>query len=104
GTVKAASVDHAGRLVLVVRSADQEVRTFVRDAPRPDLNAYADRIVRVEGVLAASIDVRGRVTAVKVFAATLHDVTVLQSSVVEPETTSQHFPILTSVTQVRRLA
>src|SRR5205085_3129012 len=54
GAVKAAYVDHAGRLMLVVRNGDQEVRTFVRDAPRPDLNAYADRTVRVEGVLAAS--------------------------------------------------
>jgi signal transduction histidine kinase/CheY-like chemotaxis protein len=77
GIVHAAGIDHSGRLDLTLRTGERNVQILVRVPGITDYHSFVDSTIRAQGVLSNSIDVRGNVTAAKVFVLTARNLTVL---------------------------
>jgi signal transduction histidine kinase/ActR/RegA family two-component response regulator len=67
GVVRAAAIDHSGRLVLTVRVKDRDVEALMTGVSGRDYERYVDAEVRVRGALAASVDVHGQVAQLRMF-------------------------------------
>ncbi|MGA1992467.1 MAG: PAS domain-containing sensor histidine kinase [Bryobacteraceae bacterium] len=85
GLVRAAAIDHAGRVALVVRTLGWDVRVGVRDLSFADYRSLPDAVVRVRGVLGTSFDARGVPVSVKLWARAIRNVTVVKPAPATPD-------------------
>ncbi len=85
GDIRSVSVDRHGRPALNVYDGDHPALIQLRRGSMPGARALVDAHVRVRGVLVASMDVTGSVTAVKLLVPSLNDFAVLAPAVPAPE-------------------
>jgi signal transduction histidine kinase/CheY-like chemotaxis protein len=91
GVARSAAFDRGGRLALTLRDGGLDVLVLVRLAAGVNTRSFVDATVRVQGVLAASVDAEGAVTAARVFVPSLRDLTVLR-----PALAAEEIPVATA--------
>lgn len=80
GIVRAATTDHSGRLALSVRAGGEDIDVRVRNAGAADPVSFVDAVVRVRGVLSASVDALGNVIALNLLVPSVQDIFILTSA------------------------
>jgi len=104
GVSRSPGIDHSGRLTFTLRAGEQDIKVFVRDVAGVDYASFAERPVRVTGVLALSLDVHSAVVGMRVFVRSVREITLLTPEKAKPESEVVRLPLLTSVKQIRALA
>ncbi|MEO8099522.1 MAG: response regulator [Acidobacteriota bacterium] len=104
GVSRSPGIDHSGRLTFTLHTGDQDIKVFVRNVAGVDYASFADRPIRVAGVLALSMDVHSAIVGMKVFVRSAKEITFLTPEKANAESEVVRLPLLTSVKQIRRLA
>jgi len=104
GVSRSPGIDNSGRLTFTLRTGDQDVKVFVRDVAGVDYASFAERPMRVAGVLDLSLDVRSAIVGMRVFVRSVREITLLTPEKAKPESEVARLPLLTSVKQIRGLA